>query len=101
MSANTKNALMIAGMVISWSIYYAVSKVVVGATGSAFLAGFLLRASALVFLTLQLAADKNLKEIFRQGKTAHIWICKRLSQYRNSTAENRRPYGQPCKCHHI
>ena len=37
MSANTKNALMIAGMVISWSIYYAVSKVVVGATGSAFL----------------------------------------------------------------
>ncbi|MBQ1641780.1 MAG: DMT family transporter [Oscillospiraceae bacterium] len=74
MSANTKNALMIAGMVISWSIYYAVSKVVVGATGSAFLAGFLLRASALVFLTLQLAADKNLKEIFRQGKTAHILL---------------------------
>ncbi|MCR5336872.1 MAG: DMT family transporter [Synergistes sp.] len=74
MSAKTKNALMIAGMVISWSIYYAVSKVIVGATGSAFLTGFLIRASALIFLTMQLAADKNLKELFRQGKTVRILL---------------------------
>ena len=42
MRDNLKYTLMIAGMVISWSIYYAVSKVMVNATGSALLAGFLL-----------------------------------------------------------
>ena len=41
---------MIAGMVLAWSIYYAVSKRMVSATGSPFAAGFLLRAAALVFL---------------------------------------------------
>ena len=57
MKENLKYTLMVAGMVISWSIYYAVSKVVVDATGSARLAGFLLRSAALVFLTIQLLAD--------------------------------------------
>ena len=38
MRDNLKYTLMIAGMVISWSIYYAVSKVMVNATGSALLA---------------------------------------------------------------
>ena len=52
MSTRLKSAGMIAGMVLSWSVYYAVSKVMVNATGSAFLAGFLLRAAAFVFLTL-------------------------------------------------
>ena len=39
MSNRLKSAGMIAGMVLSWSVYYAVSKVMVNATGSAFLAG--------------------------------------------------------------
>ena len=33
MKENLKYTLMVAGMVISWSIYYAVSKIVVDATG--------------------------------------------------------------------
>ena len=66
MKDNLKYTLMVAGMVISWSIYYAVSKVVVDATGSARLAGFLLRSAALVFLTSQLVADKNVTRLFHQ-----------------------------------
>ena len=41
MRTGLKNAGMIGAMVVSWSIYYAVSKVLVGATGSPLLAGFL------------------------------------------------------------
>jgi drug/metabolite transporter (DMT)-like permease len=65
---------MVAGMVISWSIYYAVSKVVVDATGSARLAGFLLRSAALVFLTIQLVADKSFSRLFHQGKAVLILV---------------------------
>ena len=65
---------MIGGMVLSWSIYYAVSKVVVNATGSALLAGFLLRLSALVFLTIQLVLDKNFSRLFHQGKAVKILL---------------------------
>ena len=72
MKDNLKYTLMVAGMVISWSIYYAVSKVVVDATDSARLAGFLLRSAALVFLTIQLVADKNFTRLFRQGKAVLI-----------------------------
>ena len=60
MKENLKYTLMIIGMVVSWSIYYTVSKVVVDVTGSAVLAGFLLRSAALVILTIQLLVDKNL-----------------------------------------
>ena len=74
MKENLKYTLMVAGMVISWSIYYAVSKIVVDATGSALLAGFLLRTTALVFLTIQLLADKNFRRLFHQGKAALILI---------------------------
>ena len=74
MKDNLKYTLMVAGMVISWSIYYAVSKVVVDATGSARLAGFLLRSAALVFLTIQLVADKNFTRLFHQGKAALILV---------------------------
>ena len=65
MKENLKYTLMVAGMVISWSIYYAVSKIVVDVTGSPLLAGFLLRTAALVFLTIQLLADRirALKEL--------------------------------------
>ena len=54
MKEDLKYTLMVIGMVVSWSIYYAVSKIVVDATGSARMAGFLLRTAALVFLTIQL-----------------------------------------------
>ena len=65
---------MVIGMVVSWSIYYAVSKVVVDATGSARLAGFLLRSAALVFLTIQLLADRNFTRLFHQGKAVLILV---------------------------
>ena len=65
---------MIGGMVLAWSIYYAVSKVVVGATGSALLAGFLLRSWALVFLTAQLLLDGSFSRLFHQGKAMRILL---------------------------
>ncbi len=72
--ANRSAVGMIGGMVLAWSIYYAVSKVVVGATGSALLAGFLLRSSALVFLTAQLLLDGNFSRLFHQGKAMRILL---------------------------
>ena len=60
MRTTLKSAGMIGAMVVSWSIYYAVSKVMVSATGSAFLAGFLLRSAALIFLTAQLLRGQHL-----------------------------------------
>ena len=74
MKDNLKYTLMVAGMVISWSIYYAVSKIVVDATGSPRMAGFLLRSAALVFLTIQLLADKNFSRLFHQGKAVLILV---------------------------
>ncbi|MBQ3702886.1 MAG: DMT family transporter [Oscillospiraceae bacterium] len=74
MRDNLKYTLMVAGMVISWSIYYAVSKVMVNATGSALLAGFLLRSAALVFLTIQLLADGSFSRLFHQGKAVFILV---------------------------
>ena len=78
MKEDLKYTLMVIGMVVSWSIYYAVSKVVVVATGSALLAGFLLRTAALVFLTIQLLADKNFARLFHQGQAVKILIRGRL-----------------------
>ena len=74
MKDDLKYTLMVIGMVVSWSIYYAVSKVVVDATGSARLAGFLLRSAALVFLTIQLLADRNFSRLFHQGKAVLILV---------------------------
>ena len=65
---------MIAGMVVAWSVFYAVSKRLVDLTGSPFAAGFLLRMSALVFLTVQLIADGEFKALFHQGKAAVILV---------------------------
>ena len=72
--ANRSAVGMIGGMVLAWSIYYAVSKVVVGVTGSALLAGFLLRSSALVFLTAQLLLDGSFSRLFHQGKAMRILL---------------------------
>ncbi|MCR5577118.1 MAG: DMT family transporter [Oscillospiraceae bacterium] len=74
MKEELKYTLMVAGMVLSWSIYYAVSKVVVDATGSPLLAGFLLRSAALVFLTAQLLLDKSFTRLFHQGKAVFILL---------------------------
>ncbi len=74
MNEKLKYTLMVAGMVLSWSIYYAVSKVVVGATGSPLLAGFLLRTAALVFLTIQLVLDRSFSRLFHQGKAIFILL---------------------------
>ena len=72
--ANRNAVGMIGGMVLAWSIYYAVSKVVVNATGSALLAGFLLRTAALVFLTAQLLLDGSFTRLFHQGKAMRILL---------------------------
>ena len=74
MNTRFKNTVMIGGMVIAWSIYYAVSKIMVDATASPYAAGFLLRMGALVFLTAQLCATGNFLALFRQGKTVLILI---------------------------
>ena len=74
MKEDLKYTLMVIGMIVSWSIYYAVSKVVVNITGSPLLAGFLLRTAALVFLTVQLVADRNFSRLFHQGKAVRILL---------------------------
>ncbi len=74
MKNGVKAGFMIGAMVVSWSAYYALSKVMVGATGSALLAGFLLRFFAFVFLTVQLAAEGLLPELPRQGRATFILI---------------------------
>lgn len=74
MKEDLKYTLMVTGMVLAWSVYYAVSKILVGVTGSALLAGFLLRSAALVFLTAQLLLDKNFSRLFHQGKAVTILL---------------------------
>ena len=65
---------MIAGMVLAWSVFYAVSKRMVDATGSPFAAGFLQRSAALVFLTVQLLADGGFRQLFRPGKAVFVLL---------------------------
>ena len=74
MRDDLKYTLMVAGMVVSWSIYYAVSKIMVSATGSPLLAGFLLRTAALVFLTAQLLINGSFSRLFHQGKAVYILL---------------------------
>lgn len=72
MNVKLKSALMIGGMVLSWSVYYTVSKLLVDVTGSAALSGMLLRLAALVFLTVQLYEDHTFGALIRQGKKQFI-----------------------------
>lgn len=74
MMERLKNVGMIAGMVIAWTVYYTVSKIMVDATGSPYAAGFLLRMAALVFLTVQLGVSGGFKDLFRQGKATVILV---------------------------
>ena len=72
MNRHSATPWFVTGMVVSWSIYYAVSKWVVGATGSAFLAGLLLRAAAFVILTVQLVVQGKLGALLKQGRTVLV-----------------------------
>ncbi len=74
MKGRLKDIGMIAGMVIAWTIYYAVSKYMVDATNSPYAAGFLLRTAALVFLTVQLAVTGGFKDLLRQGRATVILV---------------------------
>ena len=74
MRERLKDVGMIAGMVVAWSIYYAVSKFMVGVTGSAYATGFLLRAAALIFLSVQLAVRGGFRDLFRQGKVTVLLV---------------------------
>ncbi len=74
MKDSLKYTLMVAGMVLAWSVYYAVSKIVVGLTGSPLLTGFLLRSAALLFLTAQLLLDGSFARLFHQGKAVLILV---------------------------
>ena len=55
-------------------MFYAISKVLVDATGSAVAAGAALRLFALVFLTAQLILDKEVRLLFHQGRTAWVLL---------------------------
>ena len=74
MKERWKDVGMIAGMVLAWSVYYAVSKYAVGVTGSPYAAGFLLRAAALVFLSIQLGLNGGFSALFRQGKATALLV---------------------------
>lgn len=74
MKGRFRDVGMIAGMVIAWTAYYAVSKFMVDRTGSPYATGFLLRSAALVFLTIQLAVTGGFKALFRQGKATVILV---------------------------
>ena len=74
MKERFKDIGMIAGMVLAWSVYYAVSKHMVNVTGSAFTTGFLLRAAALVFLTVHLAVSGGFSALFKQGKVTVLLV---------------------------
>ena len=69
-----KTVGMMAGMILAWSVYYTVSKLMVDATGSAYAAGFLLRSFALVFLTVQLLADGSFRRLLQQGRAAKLLL---------------------------
>ena len=75
MRDKASSGVMIAGMVVSWAIYYACSKYAVDATGSAFAAGLALRSAALIFLTAQLISEKKLGQVLRQGRAALILLA--------------------------
>ena len=77
MNARLKSGFMIGGMVLSWSIYYTVSKLLVDATGSAAFSGMLLRLAALIFLTVQLYEDHTFGAAASGQKAARHAYCDR------------------------
>jgi len=74
MKDSVKYPIFVVCMVVSWSIFYTASKIIVNATGSATFAGFLIRVAALLFLTIQLLLDGNFKDLLRQGKAVYLLL---------------------------
>lgn len=72
MKEQIRSGGLIAGMILFWSVFYAVSKYMVQVTGSPYLTGGLLRASAWIFLSVQLIVTGQFGKLFRLGRNA--WI---------------------------
>lgn len=66
--------ICIVGMIVAWTGYYLASDWAVAFTGSAFAAGMLLRAGALLFLTVYLIVRGKFGALFKQGKTAFVLL---------------------------
>ena len=91
MTANRNAAadiLCIVGMIVAWTSYYLASDWAVEFTGSAFAAGMLLRAGALVFLTAYMLVRGKFAAVFRQGKTALVLIVIGVLGYMLDTFAN-------------
>lgn len=82
------DVLCISGMIVAWTAYYLASDWAVGFTGSAFAAGMLLRAAALVFLTVYLIVRGKFALIFKQGKTALVLLVIGVLGYMLDTFAN-------------
>lgn len=74
MNGKAKDTLYIAGMILAWSAYYTMSKWAVDYTGSAFLAGFILRVAAFIFMTVHLCIKKKFVKLFKTGKIALMFV---------------------------
>ncbi|MGI6214121.1 MAG: DMT family transporter [Christensenellales bacterium] len=74
------DTISIIGMALSWAAYYALSKWAVDYT-TALLAGFLLRLSAFVFLTVYIIIKKKFAELFKYGRTTFIFLLIGLLGY--------------------
>jgi len=61
-------------MVLVWSGYYLASKYLVNLTGSPYLTGMFLRASALIIYTLIMLITGEFKELFKTKKTWYLLI---------------------------
>lgn len=69
-----REVLCIVFMVIAWATYYIVSDWTVGYTDSAYVAGMLIRAAALVFLTAYLVIRGKFRLLWKQGKVTLILL---------------------------
>ncbi|MBQ3662982.1 MAG: DMT family transporter [Clostridia bacterium] len=74
MNPRIKDICMMSAMVLAWSVFYAVSKRMVDATGSAYAVGFLLRMAALLFLTAQIFLDGSWRTMLKQGKATALLL---------------------------
>ena len=91
MTANRNAAadiLCIGGMIVAWTSYYLASDWAVEFAGSAFAAGMLLRAGALVFLTAYMLVRGKFAAVFRQGKTALVLLVIGVLGYMLDTFAN-------------
>lgn len=80
--------LFVTGMVLSWATYFSVSKWAVGYTSSVFLAGFLLRLAAFIFLTVYIIIKGEAKKLFSYGKLTILLLVIGLLGYLLDTFAN-------------